>query len=350
MSQETALALETVRTGQKLLAMMGEDDARADLLRHFLGQILSVSEEAWARFFLVNALAGAGRSAECVAAQEEFYNWARATFPTSPPRLRRDWDYEPIDDPAAETFPADTLLLWTLSVPDAWEHWVKVGRGDEWARLFYEVLRATPATGANRQHRFYFLRIGMVSVLALGRTEEAREIADRVAALADEETEGANALHWRGYAADLRLIVAERVGDREGFRTTAEEAVALLAEYERAAPPEDKAVWGRFCILRDNIASILSDNDVHERAIPLLKAEIESGSGTEWNYARLAASIYATTKDRAEALRLLRQGALRTDRWNLWEWCRKRPVFADVAEDTEFAAAATRPPHGETDS
>ncbi len=203
------------------------------------------------------------------------------------------------------------------------------------------MLQTTPPTDANRQNRFYFLRMGMVTLLALGRTEEARETAARVAALADEETQEANRLHWRGYAADLRLIIAERGGDRERFQTTADEAVALLAEYERvAALPEDR---GRFRVLRDNIASILSDNGLHERAIPLLKAEIDSGSGTPWNYVRLAASTYATTKDRAETLRLLRQGAVRSDRWNLWEWCRVRPVFAAVADDPEFAQAAAPP-------
>ena len=343
--QGMPLAFETARTGQGLLAMMGEHDLRIAVLRHFLGQTLSVSEEAWARFFLVNALAAGGRSAECVAAQEEMYNCAQTTFPTNPPRLRHDWDFDPTNDPTADTYPVDTLLLWTVYIPDAWQHWVKVGRGDEQVRRFYEVLHLTPTSDANRQQRFYLLRMGMITLLALGRTNEAREVADRVAALADEETEEAKALHWRGYAADLRMIIAERVGDREVFQTTAEEAFGLLAEYERIMPPEDS---GRFRILRDNIASILSDNGLHDMAIPLLKAEVESGSGTAWNYVRLAASTYATTKDRTETLRLLRQGALRSERWDMWAWCRARPAFADVAHDAEFAQAASRPPQGGT--
>lgn len=340
----TPLTLETVRHGQNLLHLMGEEKARAALARYFLRQALTVSEEAWTRFLLVNALSGAGVPEECVTAQEEFLQWGQRTFPQNPPRLRPDWDYEPIDESAdVSTLPANTLALWMLYIPSAPLQWVEVGRGSEWINLFYEVLAQTPATDENRQHRFWFLRSGLIVLLNLGRTNEARGLAEQAAALGDEEKEEADALNWRGHAADLRMIVAERAGDTAEFDHAAGQAVTVLARYREVVQAGGQES-GRYRILLDNIASILSDSRRYEQAIPLLRELIDRGVASEFIYVRLAASLYDLHKDRAEALLLLRQGALRTDRYDLWEWCRTRPAFAEVAEDAEFIAAAARPP------
>jgi hypothetical protein len=51
--------------------------------------------------------------------------------------------------------------------------------------------------------------------------------------------------------------------------------------------------------------------------------------------------VWATTHDRTETLRLLRQGAIRTEKGSLSYWVKTRPAFADVAEDPEFVAAAS---------
>ncbi|MES2459081.1 MAG: hypothetical protein V4671_00760 [Armatimonadota bacterium] len=89
-----------------------------------------------------------------------------------------------------------------------------------------------------------------------------------------------------------------------------------------------------------NIASIAADDGVYTLTVPLLTSLILSGNGSPWNYVRLAAGVWAVTHDRTETLRLLRQGAIRTDGENLWEWAKTLPVSADVADDSEFVGAA----------
>jgi hypothetical protein len=175
----------------------------------------------------------------------------------------------------------------------------------------------------------------------LGRAEEAELLLLRVEALADEETEPLRVFHWRGHALYLRMRQA--VGDAQALQKVGDRAAVLLSLYEQALGKSQTSpeTAFRFSVLRDNIASIAADHGLYTLAVPLLTAQIMSGNGTAWNYVRLAMCVWATTQDRTEMLRLLRQGAIRTEKGSLWYWVKARPIFADVAEDPEFVAAVS---------
>ncbi len=342
LNDNTPLDPETVRSGDRLLSLIGENELHITLMRRYLTQPLSVGEEAWARFFLVNSLSGAGRSEEVVSAQESLYKWAEATFPANPPRLNRDWPFLPVanNDTATEIYPQDALLLWTHYIPEAAADWAKVGRWDDWFRRSQEILDSTPATDANRQQRFYLLRSALRILFQSGKTDDAEILLQRIDALADEEADPVSVFHWRGHGLYLRL--RQTAGDPETLQQLGSRAAVLLSLYEQALAEENRPpeIARRFSILRDNIASVAADHGLYTLAVPLLTTLIVSGKGSPWNYVRLAACTWATLQDRAETLKLLRKGAVRTDRENLWEWARTLPVFADVAEDPEFVAAA----------
>ena len=341
LSDDTPLDPETVRSGDNLLSLIGDHEGRVTLMRRYLTQSLAVSEEAWARFFLVNSLSSAGLSEEVVASQESLSQWAQATFLNNPPYLSRDWPFLPLadTDSTAEIYPPDTLLLWTHYIPDAPDHWIKVGRGDDWLRRFHEIMDATPATDPNRQQRFYFMRTALRVLLMLGKADEAEKVLLLVEALADEETDPLSVFHWRGHAIYLRMMQAK--GDDETLRRVGERAAVLLSLYEQAlraekTPPQ---AADRFLILRDNIASIAADHGLYALATPLLTTQILSGRASEWVYVRLAKCVWAITHNRADTLQLLRQGALRNEAGDLWNWVKTLPVFADLVEDEEFVAA-----------
>jgi hypothetical protein len=335
---------ETVRSGDRLLSLIGEDELHTALMRRYLTQSLSVSEEAWARFFLVNSLSSAGRSEEVVAEQDVLYHWVAALPPADLPRLSREWPFLPVadTDTVTETYPQDALLLWTHYIPEAPDHWAKIGRWEDWFRRFEEILDATPATEANRQQRFYLLRSALRILFNLRETEQAEALLQRVEALAHEETDPLAVFHWRGHALYLRL--RQSADDSEALQQLGSRAAVLLSLYEQALTEDNpkSETARRFSILRDNIASVAADHGLYTLAVPLLTAQIMAGNGTAWNYVRLAMCVWATTHDMTETLRLLRQGAIRTEKGSLWYWVKTRPVFADVAEDPEFVAAGNR--------
>ncbi|MBC8104260.1 MAG: sigma-70 family RNA polymerase sigma factor [Cytophagales bacterium] len=343
LSDSTPLDPETARSGDSLLSLVGENGVRADLMRRYQTQPLSVSEEAWARYSQINALSGTDRWEETVAEQDSMYLWAAAAFPQMPPRLSREQPFLPIEtaDSATEIYPQNTLLLWVHDIPDAPDHWVNVGRADEWLRRFDEILGGTPATHENRQQRYYFLRTALRILFRLGRAEEAEKLLVRVEALADEETDPLAVFHWRGHAIYLRMIQAK--GDAEALRQVGNRAAVLLSLYEQALKSGETSpeTTTRFFILRDNIASVAADHGLYTLAVPLLTSLIVSGNGSPWNCVRLAQCVWTTTHNRADTLRLIRQGALRIDRENLWDWAKALPAFAAVAEDPEFIAAAS---------
>ena len=140
----------------------------------------------------------------------------------------------------------------------------------------------------------------------------------------------------------MRMVRAEN--DPETLRLTGDRAAVLLSLYEQALKAGESSpdVATRFFVLQDNIASVAADHGLYTLAVPLLTSLVLSGNGSPWNYIRLAECVWATTHNRAETLRLLRQGAVRTERENLWDWAKTLPAFADVAEDGGFVAASAR--------
>lgn len=341
LQDDTPLDSETVRSGDNLFSLIGEHEGSLALMRRYLTQSLPVSEEAWARFFLVNALSAAGRSEEVVAAQEALSQWVMSVISTDPPRLTRNWPFLPIadTDSVTEIYPQDSLLLWTHYIPEAPSNWIKVGRGDDWLRRFHEILDATPATKENRQQRFYFMRIALRLLVDMWKAEEAEKVLLRVETLADEETDPLSVFHWRGHALYLRMVQAK--DDFESFHQAGNRAAVLLSMYEQALRAEASSSGAANCfsILRDNIASIAADHGLYTLAVPLLTILIASGRASEWVYIRLAKCVWAITRDRTDTLSLLPQGAVRNEAGDLWDWVKTLPVFAGIAEDEEFVAA-----------
>jgi RNA polymerase sigma factor (sigma-70 family) len=341
MNDTAPLDPETVRSGNNLLFLIGDHDSNVALMRRYLTQPLSISEEAWARFFLVNTLSGAERSQEVVSVQEELSRWMESLTPDNMPRLSCAWPFLPVPDTdsTTEIYPQDSLLLWTHYIPVSPNDWVKVGRLDDWLQRFHQILDNVPATDANRQQRFYFLRIALWTLLPLGRTEEAETLLLRVEALADEETNPLSVFHWRGHAIYLRMVQAK--GDAETLRQVGDRAAVLLSLYEQAlrAGEADSAIVTRFSILRDNIASVAADQDLYTLAVPLLTAQILSGRASEWVYVRLAKCVWASTHNKKDTLFLLRQGMLRNSAGDLRDWVESLPIFADLVEDPEFKVA-----------
>ena len=81
----------------------------------------------------------------------------------------------------------------------------------------------------------------------------------------------------------------------------------------------------------------------YDLAIPLFRQAIQLGAGSAWPYAWLAASLWATTKNREEVLALLREAAARFEGTGdrAWQTLRHLPEFHELQDDPAFRAALT---------
>src|SRR5262249_29250665 len=134
--QENSLEPHVVHLGESLLSLLGDHLGVVDLLSRYLTQPLSVDEEAWARWHLVDNLALSGRWPEVVARQQDFLKWAKEVFPDHPPSLARDIPFEPVGGQEEETLSQDSLLFWVMGDATQAEAWMHLGKADEWLGIF----------------------------------------------------------------------------------------------------------------------------------------------------------------------------------------------------------------------
>jgi len=321
-----------------LYNLSGDWDACIDLLARHLDQPLSTDEEAWARWHHTDFLAMRRRYAEAVRSHKEFLAWARRTLPAD-------------------------RLLWVMSDGTQALSWIQLGLQDEWLRIFTDVMASVAPSAENRLDRFYYLRTAGDLLINFGhnddkvqagalreapiRAHDALQIAARMRDLAGEDpswdrafdiTVQANILEQDVYLAQRDIEQVRRLG----IATTA----ALEDRLRRLSTMRD-AEKERLRILYDNAAYPLYRARQYDLAIPLFTRSLDLGSASPHARTRLAASLWATTGDRQEALRLINEAA---HRWYsprpLLDLMRDLPEFQAVADDADFKRAAAIPGGG----
>lgn len=332
----------TVHAGRTLLSRLTDTDTTIRLLSRYLARPLSFGEETWARWHLVDTLAIARRCEEVVARQQEFLSWARGVFPENPVAVGRDFPYDLLDS-RTPLLSSDSLFLWIWGDGTQALCWEDRGQAGAWLQVFHEILAETSPSADNRFRRFNFLRTGAAVYGWSGRMEEALAVAQKITALAEEETSWEEGVRWtmEGQIAVLRAYVD--AGDIQRVRQVGTAAVALLEEFEHRLSPLNSEQNKRLRSFCHNVGLPLRGAGQYDLALPLLQRAVARGMQSPWTFLSLAAALWATTKDRSVVLPLLKQAALRFPIVSLWD-ARDRPAeFADVADDPEFRAAVTVP-------
>lgn len=336
------LDTNTVHAGRNLLSWLTDRDTTISLLSRYLAQPLSPSEEAWARWHLVDDLAVARRCEEVVVHQQEFLAWARRVFPENPIVIGRDFPYDLLDS-QTPTISSDSLLLWVWGDGTQALCWKDSGQGEAWLQVFNNILAETAPSPDNRFRRFNFLRTGAAMYYWLGRPEEALALTQRISALAQEENSWEGAVRWimEGQVSTLRAHV--EANDTERVRQLGTAAFALIEEFERRLSPLSSEQNKRLRSFCHNVALPLRGAKQYDLALPLLQRAISLGMQSPWTFLSLAAALWATTKDRSVVLPLLKQAALRFPVVSLWNEQSRPAEFTDVADDPEFRAAVGAP-------
>lgn len=323
---------EQIYRGLLITRYSGQRQPFVALVSTYLQVPLPADEEAWARWQLVDHLAMLGRCEDTVREHQALLAWARLALPPD-------------------------QLPWVMHDSTQSFCWARAGQLDAWLAIFEELREARYATAENRLGRFYYLRTVGETLGHHGRAVQALPLAARIQALADEEPTWEHAWWVRLEADLLELFLQREQGRAAAVRRLGQhigERLAATAEGLSPAPGRSRAVrlphrlgapeldpGRRLAVLYDSAATILYWAKHHDLAIPLFERELAHDATSGWAMLRLAASYWATTKDRARVLPLLQQAAHRLPEVSVAGlFGGDLPEFQDVVGDPDFLRAA----------
>lgn len=312
--QAPGIDFDTVRQGERLYSHLRDKESIKDLLLRYLEQDLTCEEEAWTRWHLTDILAVLRRHEEAVQQQEAFLSWSR--------------DHLSKDD-----------LLWVISDCSQAFSWLAMGKGDEWLNHLTQILTIVPPTPDNRDERYQCLRTAARILGRLGTVEDAQRMVRRMRDLVNEDRSWDRAfeVEIESYAQELDAYQVHGMIDE--LRATAAMVTNLLEDQLRQLPTDEEQQ--RLSVRYHNIAAPIYRAKQYDQAIPLFERAVDLGIGSPHTHLWLAASLWATTRDRSRVLRLVKEAAHRHSGSRLWDEYKSLSEFLDVAEDPEFEQAAT---------
>ncbi len=314
--QEGCLATEAVHLANEVSYFFGGNkEFTVEVLAQYLTQPLSVEEESWARWELIDNLAMMGQCEEVVEKQRDFLAWAR--------------EYLPQD-----------RLLWVMYDGTQAVCWRATSKGDEWLQIFDDIMAVITPSPENRYDRFIYLRTANRMYSQLEKFEEALQMANRIRDLSEEDQnwEASVGVRIESYAS--KIAVYWKLQSVPEIRRIGQNASVELEAYRAQNADLDFEQKRKLSTLFHNLAASLYFTRQYDLAIPLFRCAIKLGIWEHWTYSWLAASLWATTKSRSEVLSLLKQGADRVvGNYDAWT---RLPEFQDVVTDAQFLDAAKR--------
>ena len=197
--------------------------------------------------------------------------------------------------------------LWVMNDGTQALCWVAIGQGTAWLDIFHDLMTRADPTPENRLDRFYYLRTAAHVLMGLDRHDEALMLGDKIRDVANEDSEWEWAMDLRIEASALELYVYQHSGRTVDVRRVGLLALAMLDEYERTRSPLSLAAVRRLRTLSHNLAAPLYCAQQYDLAIPLFRSAIRQGTTSPHTYLWLAASLWATTKQRTEVCRCSRR-------------------------------------------
>ena len=314
--QEGCLGTEAVHLANEVSYFFGGDKGfTVKILSQYLTQPLTVEEESWARWELIDNLAMLHQCEEAVINHRDFLAWARGHLPQD-------------------------RLLWVMYDGTQAVCWSATSKGDEWVQIFNDIMAVITPSPENRYDRFIYLRTANRMCSQREKFEEALQIANRIRDLSEEDPNWEPAFGVRIESYASQIAVHRELQNISEIRCIGEDACAELGAYRAQNADLDFEQKRKLSTLYHNLAASLYFARQYDLAIPLFRSAINLGVWEHWTYSWLAASLWATTKSRFEVLSLLKQGSDRVvGNYDAWT---RLPEFQDVVTDAEFLAAAKR--------
>jgi RNA polymerase sigma factor (sigma-70 family) len=344
--KEREMDAQCVHHGAQMLFQMWDWQAMCDLLRRYLAQRLSPSEEAWARHRYILGLASQYSRAvleELVKAHGEFVGWVSEQAARGAIWLDRD-TLLPVAEDSPKRMASACLPLWAVGTEAIANNYMGAGKFEQWRAMAMEVLSQAPKTGETRRARFgvWWSLVSQLGIMGL--KAEALAAAEAIGKLAEEPPDGGDDAmkpRWRIEAAAGVICVENRTtNDAAAIRRAAEEAIGWMEAWEAGLAPGD-AARKEVAAQRHNMAFLVRGSGQFDLAAALFGRVIADGHATAWTYLWQAGAVWYLRRDRAEVIELLRQGACRHQGNDFVEHFRRQEAFAEVVDDVEFLRAVT---------
>ena len=325
---------QTIQAGVDVYHWLGDKTAIVDLLTNYLTQPLAAADELWARWHLSDNLAMLRRCAETVQCQKQFLDRARQVLSQVDDwMLWPDWPWSAYFARRAQPTPAsDCLLIRVMYDGTQALCWLKEDKADEWLTIYHEVMSQTLCVPTNRVDRRYYIRTAAWLMIEAQRGEEALQLGENLDHLSKEDSAWDEAFETKVDAMTIALEARRLLGDIRELRHIGSTITQVIDEQIAERNLTEQVVR----TLCHNTAWSLYRAKQYDLAIPLFERAVQMNIPSEYAYLWLAASIWATTKDRARTLKLLKQAADR--RRGNWQPFQKLPEFQDVREDKDFLA------------
>jgi tetratricopeptide (TPR) repeat protein len=305
---------EVVHLGVSLCHTLKEREVPLLFLSRYLRQPLTLLEEAWAKWHLVDHLALAGRCEETITTQQDLLRWALLHFPV------RD-------------------VLWVMNDATQALCWTRKEQGAQWMHIFSDLLEQAETTEKNRHDRFCYLRTAGIVCGQLKNADETLALAKEIHQLAQEDLSWEHNLEAHTEAFHLEIRANHQLQRIEEMRTLAITTAKLLEEaYQTFVSEVDisKDFWVRY----HNLGAQLYFAGQYDLAISQFRRVLDLSGGSAHTYLWLAASLWATVKDRDEVLSLLASATHLYAGGQPWDYYRELPEFEDVCYDSQIFQAA----------
>ncbi|MDE2698344.1 MAG: hypothetical protein OXI23_05700 [Gemmatimonadota bacterium] len=334
---------EMVHRGMELLYWLGDKTEIVKLLQKYLLRPLSIQEEAWARWHLTDNLATLGKNKKAVESQKSYLHWAMRVLPQPEWMVSADWlwDFLPWRT-KREDVPADEGLLFEImSDGTQAQCWFKTGQSDAWLEIYHNLMKDIAPTSRNRFMRRYYVRSEIIVLGWCQKLQEALLEVDNLDQISREDPGWSEAFETWGDSRCVEMDAYGRMNEISQVRQIAKSTTSRLEEQfevrDNLTAEERQVLWG----LYHNAAAPIYRAKQYDLAIPLFQRAIELGIRSEYSYLWLAASIWATERDRDKVLSLLKRGVF-FSRFGQHR-ISKAPEFSDIADDPEFCTAIKRP-------
>src|SRR5579859_4735224 len=142
---------ELAHLGETLYMYLHYWERTRDLMTQYRKQSLSLYEEAWARWTIIDCLALEGKCEVVVAQQPAFLQWAMQSLPLE-------------------------HCLFVLNDGTQASAWLLAGKQQEWFTLFEQLMAVVPPTHQNREDRFLCIRSAINVHIRAGNPDQARQL------------------------------------------------------------------------------------------------------------------------------------------------------------------------------
>ena len=289
-------------------------EKRISLLRRYMNDTLDSTERFWAHDGLVYSLAFLGRNRETVEEHSRLYRWTCQHL-------------------------SDKYVLEAakLSVHDCW---TAEGRIDDWIQLYNEASERLENPGVSYFNRCEFLQTGVDVLRCNNRFDEALLEIEKLERTNNEPDSEHYFQFWL-IAKENRLLMYGKQEDWGRFDQIFSEMRAYmegeLKKREAGQPVNlNDLMW-----LAHDIGCCLLWSKKYNEARHFLQVAIDLEDNNDYGHFQLAASIWASEKDREKTLHHLKSAqdyyVLRSySQDTYYPTFLETPEFSDVKDDEEF--------------